>query len=87
MNNGNVMVPALLAGTGIGILPDFLLHEAIESQRLERLLPDWSIPLGAVYWVTPPGGPTPKSIEVLGEYLIEKLAQANVVGNAGRSIR
>lgn len=79
-NNGDAMMPALLAGTGIGILPEFFLREALESQRLERLLPDWSIPLGAVYWVTSPEGPLPKRVEVLGEYLIEKLAQASVIG-------
>ncbi len=74
VNNGDAMMPALLAGTGIGILPEFFLREAIESHRLERLLPDWSIPLGAVYWVTPPEGPLPKRVEVLGKFLIEKLA-------------
>src|SRR6202163_3262541 len=75
VNNGDAMMPALLAGTGLGILPEFFLREALESNRLERLLPDWSIPLGAVYWVTPPEGPLPKRVEVLGEYLIEKLAE------------
>jgi DNA-binding transcriptional LysR family regulator len=66
----------LIAGTGLGILPAFFLREALESQRLERLLPDWSIPLGAVYWVTPPEAPLPKRVEVLLDYLIEKLARA-----------
>src|SRR5882724_5006694 len=73
VNNGDAMMPALIAGTGLGILPEFFLHEALESNRLERLLPDWSIPLGAVYWVTPPEGPLPKRVEVLSDYLIEKL--------------
>jgi len=75
VNNGDAMMPALIAGTGLGILPEFFLREAIESNRLERLLPDWSIPLGAVYWVTPPERPLPKRVEVLGNFLIEKLAQ------------
>ena len=39
------------------------------------MLPDWSIPLGAVYWVTPEG-PLPKRVEVLGDYLDEKQAEA-----------
>jgi DNA-binding transcriptional LysR family regulator len=75
VNNGDAMMPALIAGTGIGMLPDFFLREALESGLLEKLLPDWSIPLGAVYWVTPPEGPLPKRVEVLGNFLIEKLAQ------------
>jgi DNA-binding transcriptional LysR family regulator len=75
VNNGDAMMPALIAGTGIGMLPDFFLREALEAGTVERLLPDWSIPLGAVYWVTPPEGPVPKRVAVLGTFLIEKLAQ------------
>ena len=74
-NNGDAMMPALIAGTGLGILPEFFLREALDSGLLERLLPDWSIPLGAIYWVTPPEGPLPKRVEVLGDFLIDKLAQ------------
>ena len=74
VNNGDAMLPALIAGTGLGVLPEFLLRESLESKRLERLLPDWSIPLGAVYWVAPPEGPLPKRVEVLRNYLIENLA-------------
>ena len=75
VNNGDTMMPALIAGTGVGILPDFFLREALEAGTVERLLPDWSIPLGAVYWITPPEGPSPKRVEVLGNFLIEKLSQ------------
>jgi DNA-binding transcriptional LysR family regulator len=80
LNNGDAIMSALIAGTGLGILPEFFLREALESKRLERLLPDWSIPLGAVYWVTPEG-PLPKCVEVLGKYLNEKLT----TGRAGES--
>ncbi len=72
-NNGDAMMPALVAGTGLGILPDFLLREALDSNLLERLLPDWSIPLGAIYWPTPSEGPLPMRVKVLGDFLIEKL--------------
>jgi DNA-binding transcriptional LysR family regulator len=74
VNNGDAMMPALLAGTGLGILPEFILREALHAGRLERLLSDWSLPLGAVHWVTPFGGPRPKRVEVLGNYLIGKLS-------------
>jgi DNA-binding transcriptional LysR family regulator len=64
VNSGDAMMPALIAGTGLGISPEFFLREAIAANRLGRLLPDWSIPLGAVYWVTPPEGPLPKRVKV-----------------------
>jgi DNA-binding transcriptional LysR family regulator len=74
VNNGDAMMPALIAGTGLGILPEFFLREALAADQLERLLPDWSLPLGAVYWVTPPGEPQPKRVEVLADFLMKKLA-------------
>jgi DNA-binding transcriptional LysR family regulator len=74
VNNGDAMMPALIAGSGLGILPEFILREALATGRLEKLLPDWSLASGAVYWVAPPGGPRPKRVEVLADFLTEKLA-------------
>jgi DNA-binding transcriptional LysR family regulator len=74
VNNGDAMMPALIAGTGLGILPEFILRDALVAGQLERLLPDWALPSGAVYWVTPPGGQRPKRVEVLADFLLEKLA-------------
>src|ERR1700690_1008243 len=73
VNNGDAMMPALIAGTGLGILPEFILRDALDAGRLERLLGDWSLPSGAVYWVTPPGGLRPKRVEVLADLLLERL--------------
>jgi DNA-binding transcriptional LysR family regulator len=75
VNNGEAMMPALIAGTGLGILPEFILREALAAGRLERLLPDWSLSSGAAYWIAPPGGPRPKRVDVLADFLVEKLAR------------
>jgi DNA-binding transcriptional LysR family regulator len=75
VNNGDAMMPALIAGTGLGILPEFILRDALGAGRLELLLPDWSLPSAAVYWVTPPGGPRPKRVEILGDFLWAKLSR------------
>ena len=82
VNNGDAMLPALAAGIGIGVLPEFLLCEALESRKLERLLPDWSLPLGAIYWVTPPESPAPKRVQVLRDHLIDRLSPG--AGDAAR---
>jgi DNA-binding transcriptional LysR family regulator len=74
VNNGDAMMPALIDGIGLGVLPEFILRDALAAGRLERILPDWSLPSGGVYWVTPPGGPRPKRIEVLADFLVRKLA-------------
>jgi DNA-binding transcriptional LysR family regulator len=85
VNNGDAMMPALIAGTGLGILPEFLLREAVAAGRLERLLPDWSVPSGAVYWIAPPGAPRPKRVEVLADFLVEKLARPTKRGRRAGS--
>jgi DNA-binding transcriptional LysR family regulator len=74
VNNGDAMLPALIAGTGVGVLPEFILRDALAAGQLERLLPDWSLPRGAVYWVTPPGGPRPKRVEILADFLVDRLS-------------
>jgi DNA-binding transcriptional LysR family regulator len=75
VNNGDAMLPALLAGLGIGALPDFILRDTLKDGRLECVLPDWSLPSSALHWVTPPGGPKPARIEVLGHFFAEKLSK------------
>ena len=80
VNNGDAMMPALIAGTGLGILPEFFVRDALAAGQLERLLPDWSLPLGAVYWVTPPGALRPKLVKVLGDFLAEKLSPRRTHG-------
>jgi DNA-binding transcriptional LysR family regulator len=73
VNNGDAMMPALMAGVGLGILPEFILRDALDTGRLERLLTDWSLPHTAVYWVTPPGGLRPKRVDVLGDFVAQSL--------------
>jgi DNA-binding transcriptional LysR family regulator len=75
VNNGDAMLPALIAGTGLGVLPEFIVRDALAHGALERLLPDWSLPSGAVHWLTPPGGPRPKRVEVLGDFFAQRLSQ------------
>ena len=74
VNNGDAMMPLLLGGSGLGILPDFIMREALDDSRLEVVLSDWNVGGGAVHWVTPPGGRRPKRVEVLGDFLAEKLS-------------
>lgn len=73
VNNGEAMLPALIAGLGFGILPDFLVRDALVSGTLEIVLPQWSLPAASLHWVTPPGSPRPRRIDLLGGFLAERL--------------
>jgi DNA-binding transcriptional LysR family regulator len=75
VNNGDAMMPALIAGLGLGVLPDFILREALKDGSLKIVLPDWSLGTSGLHWVTPPGGPKPARIELLAEFLAKELAR------------
>ena len=74
-NNGEAVMPALIAGLGIADLPDFIVGEAIASGEVEVILKGWKQPEGAVHLVTPPGGPRPARVEVLADFLVRHFAQ------------
>src|SRR3954453_22564318 len=69
VNNGEALMPALLAGIGIADLPGFIVGDAIASGRLEVILKGWKQAEGAVHLVTPSRGPRPARVEVLSDFL------------------
>ncbi|MGC2810579.1 MAG: LysR family transcriptional regulator [Bradyrhizobium sp.] len=75
VNNGEALMPALLAGLGIADLPDFIVGDAIASGEVEVILNGWKQPEGAVHLVTPPGRPRPARVEVLAEFLASHFAR------------
>ena len=77
-NNGDVLLPALLAGSGVAMLPDFIVGPAVANGRLEEVLPEWQGAPIALHLVMPPGGPRPARVEVLAAYL------AKALGASGR---
>ncbi len=74
-NNADVMLPALLSGVGLALQPDFIVKDALSDGRLEAVMPDWRAPPAALHLVMPPGGPRPKRVEVLAEFLAERLSR------------
>jgi DNA-binding transcriptional LysR family regulator len=75
VNNGEALIPALLAGLGIADLPDFIVGEAIASGEVEVILKGWKQAEGAVHLVMPPGGPRPARVEALAEFLAGRFAK------------
>jgi DNA-binding transcriptional LysR family regulator len=75
VNNGEAVLPALIAGLGIADLPDFIVGDAIASGEVEVILKGWKQTEGAVHLVMPPGGPRPARVEVLAEFLTAHFAK------------
>jgi DNA-binding transcriptional LysR family regulator len=75
VNNGEALLPAVIAGLGIADLPDFIAGEAIRSGEVEIILKDWTQPEGALHLVMPPGGPRPARIEALADFLTEHFSR------------
>jgi DNA-binding transcriptional LysR family regulator len=74
-NNADAMMPALLAGLGIAVQPDFIVADALADGTLESVMPGWSMPGSALHLVTPPGGPRQARVEALIAYLAKALAK------------
>jgi DNA-binding transcriptional LysR family regulator len=76
VNNGEALMPALLAGLGIADLPDFIVGDAIASGDVEVILKGWKQPESAVHLMTPPGGPRPARVEALADFLAKHFTKA-----------
>ncbi len=74
-NNADALMPALIAGLGFAVQPDFIVRDALADGRLEAVMPEWSLRASALHFITPPGGPRPARIEVLGDFLAKRLAR------------
>jgi DNA-binding transcriptional LysR family regulator len=79
-NNSEVLRDALLAGLGIGLLPDFSLPPANADGELPlvRVLPDWQVQgfFGdRIYALRPWSAQVPKAVQCLVEYLRAYFAQ------------
>jgi DNA-binding transcriptional LysR family regulator len=74
-NNGDALMPALLAGAGLAVLPDFIVGAAVAEGRLESVMTGWTRTAGGLFLVTPPGGPRPARVEALVSFLAARLAR------------
>lgn len=84
VNNGEALLPSVIAGLGIADLPEFIVGDAIAAGEVEVILDGWHQREGAVHLVTPPGGPRPARVEVLSEFLADRLGRLGRKRRSGR---
>jgi DNA-binding transcriptional LysR family regulator len=77
-NNSEVLREAVLAGLGIGLLPDFSAAGHLGARELVPLLPQWR-PLGffgdAIYAIRPWSAQVPRAVQCVVDHLRKAMAQ------------
>jgi DNA-binding transcriptional LysR family regulator len=76
-DNGAALVPAVLAGLGIAMMPNFLIQEHLASGALVAVMADYPMPEAGVYVVRPPGGSAPCKVRVLIDIMAERFGDQN----------
>lgn len=73
-NNADVIMPALVAGQGLALQPEFLVWDALQRGELEEVMHDWKIADINVNLVTPPGTLRAARVTALLDFLAEHFA-------------
>lgn len=72
-NNGDVMVPIIVAGGGIAVLPDFIAAEELAAGTVVPILTDWSLPQSHLHLLSPPSRLRPARVRAFSDHLVDTL--------------
>lgn len=75
-DNADMLNPALLAGKGIAIQPEFLVWRELRAGLLEHVMPTWVPPPLGLHLIMPPTAFRPKRVQVVIDQLARSLANA-----------
>jgi len=75
VTNSEALLPSLLEGLGIAELPEFIATEYLRDGRLVRLLDEWSLTRGGLYFVTPTSRSRPLKVRALSDFFASHLSE------------
>lgn len=75
-SNGDVLLQAAVAGHGVVLEPDFILHDAVRSGALRQILTDFAFPELGVWAVWPASRMLPRRVRVFVDFLVEQFGDA-----------
>ena len=79
-DNADLLNPALLAGQGLAIQPEFLIWRELRDGALEIALPEWTPPPLALHLIMPPSPFRLLRVQVTIDHLADALAKAPWAG-------
>lgn len=78
-NNQEALLDAVLAGTGLAVLPVWLVKDALDEGRLLRVLAEFERPRTPVHAVLPTRGPPPKKVHAFIEFISARLRERDIL--------
>ncbi|MEL0027078.1 MAG: substrate binding domain-containing protein, partial [Perlucidibaca sp.] len=74
-NNSHLMMDAVCAGLGVGLLPGFLTDQAVSAGRLVPVLPDSLVRLGDLWAMTPSRTHMSSALRAFLDFLAERMRE------------
>ncbi|MBI1772763.1 MAG: LysR family transcriptional regulator [Burkholderiales bacterium] len=74
-NDATVLLQAVLAGSGITLLPTYLMADHLEKGDLQIILPGWTAPPMTIYALFPSRRHLSPEVRALLDFLVEEFAQ------------
>jgi DNA-binding transcriptional LysR family regulator len=74
VTNSEALMPTVLAGLAIAEFPEFMCANQVRAGRLMPILRDWTLPRGALYFVTPSARTRPAKVEALSAFFVKHLS-------------
>jgi DNA-binding transcriptional LysR family regulator len=75
-DNADMLNPALLAGQGPALQPEFLVWREVRSGALEIAMPEWTVEPLALHLIMPPSPLRPLRVQVVIDHFARALAAA-----------